>query len=761
MKMDNLIRKIKEGENIDQILSFVIDNIYKEGPVSVSDMEILSYLALYQEDKLKEYEDEILQYMGIFYKRDIEIKSLKEVVFGQYKKYIHDTLNDYYTPVQASIVENISNANCFSFSAPTSTGKSFVFMNQIAQCEHDTVIIVPSRALINEYYLKLCNLISDTAVNILTFIDKINTAKARKNIFIVTPERCRELFKQKDAFNVDLFLFDEAQLSNEDSKRGLYFDSIVRRCYNSYPDSKFVFAHPFVANPEAQIKKNHFTTNCVSKCFGQKNVGQMFLCYDSKKHIFWHFGVDNQIMGKIKCDFDPIEKCINEGGSVLFYVSKAKIFDKTFLKKYKKYIDLCVDNKDERVDNYIEKLKEYTGGNTIAGKNHYSQMISLLRKGIVTHHGSLPLQARTVMEEYTRDGFCRICFATSTMEQGINMPFDIVFLDRLEASKPLQVKNIIGRAGRSTPEKKFDYGVVIINNSNTSKFRKIITKDNTLDETSLLEKVDNNDDYKEFKEAILNDTFSDQYNLTQKDLDTLTKDDVDNIIKKILDISFENETLKSFTEIEKMDVYMQFDKLYEIYLGRHIRDGEKNVLHTAIKIMFWKMYCKTFKQICWYRYSYASKAKERKNLEQRGIRTDDIKVNFITGFNDIPNSKLQVFGLFKKGTKAKDVDYDTIVYDTYDYMDKLIGFRLSDIFYASFDLYYKNTNDIRALKMAKYIKFGTDNERHIWMLRYGLTFEDIEKLDDYIEDINESGISFKPSINDLLEDIKAPILRFL
>ncbi len=93
-------------------------------------------------------------------------------------------------------------------------------------------------------------------VNILTFVDKINTKHIHRNIFIITPERARELFKNKDWLKIDLILFDEAQLSDERSVRGLYFDSIVRRTLKYFPDAKFVFAHPFVENPETQMQKN-------------------------------------------------------------------------------------------------------------------------------------------------------------------------------------------------------------------------------------------------------------------------------------------------------------------------------------------------------------------------------------------------------------------------------------------------------------------------------------------------------------------------
>jgi hypothetical protein len=196
-------------------------------------------------------------------------------------------------------------------------------------------------------------------------------------------------------------------------------------------------------------------------------------------------------------------------------------------------------------------------------------------------------------------------------------------------------------------------------------------------------------------------------------------------------------------------------------LGRNLNDGESNVLNTAVKIIIWRVYGKTFKNICWYRYSHASKSHERYRRKKLGIGTDDLMANFFTGYNDIPNKNLNVFSLFPLGTKAENVDYDTIMYDTYDYIDKLIGFKLSDVFYATFFKYYEKTDDARSIKLAKYIKYGTDEERHIWMLRYGLSFEDIEVLDKHIDSLNSEAILFKKTINDVPEEQKMSISRYL
>ena len=126
-----------------------------------------------------------------------------------------------------------------------------------------------------------------------------------------------------------------------------------------------------------------------------------------------------------------------------------------------------------------------------------------------------------------------------------------------------------------------------------------------------------------------------------------------------------------------------------------------------------------------------------------------MKARYLVGCHDIPDKNLTPYPLISSNMAAKDVDYDLIVYDTYDYLDKLIGFKLSDIFYAIFHQYYEKTKEENALKLAKYFKYGTDKEREIWMLRYGLTFEEIEWADECIDSIDESEIKFNNKIREL------------
>ena len=412
----------------------------------------------------------------------------------------------------------------------------------------------------------------------------------------------------------------------------------------------------------------------------------------------------------------------------------------------------------------IDELKEYIGASTTDKLFYNSGMLEKLKCGIVVHHGSMPLTARLILEHFTQQGFCKICFATSTLEQGINMPFDVVYLDRFEESKTLSVKNLIGRAGRSTNKPVFDFGSVILRLNAMSRFRNVYRKKNTLSSKSRLDTTDDKIDekYEEYKDAINNGEFSDEYNLTNKDLEKLKSDSVTTVVPTLLDMMFYGEDFVLPDAVAK-EVYEDFRCLYRHYLSRELTSAEKYVFDSAIKIMIWKIHGKTFSKICQARYAYVSKVAQRRLLSQTGHQedADNLTVGYIAGYNDIPNKELIAYPLFSKEIKGKDVDYDRIVYDTYDFLDKLIGFKLSDLFYAVFHQYYIVYQDTRAEKLAKYIKYGTEDSTEIWMLRYGFSFEEIEWLKPCVESIDQTEIKFNEKIENLSDAQKSCISKFI
>lgn len=768
LEKGNIIARIRNGEDLDQIINYVQSEIYRNGPNNAVSLEILSYLKLFQPKYFEKFEQDIIEIMGLFFKNP-KVESLAGTVFEMYHQHLKDEFGNDYTPMQADILKKIKDLQYFSFSAPTSTGKSFVFRNLISSCSNDVVVIVPSRALINEYFDRLSSILNNKTANILTFVYRINTKHIHRNIFILTPERARELFKNRDWLNIDLILFDEAQLSDENSVRGLYFDSIVRRALKYFPSAKFVFAHPFIENPEVQMQKNGIelinTTSAYSN-YELKNVGQIFYIHDTTTQKFYHFGSDPKTLGtrKLEARFDPVETTLENGGSVLIYVPKTHIYSKQIYSQFQKYISMCRPSDNPIALKMIEELKNYIGASTTDKFFYNSYMLEMLNRGIVIHHGSMPLTARLLLEHFTQQGFCKICFATSTLEQGINMPFDVVYLDRFEESKTLSVKNLIGRAGRSTNKPIFDYGSVVLRPNAMSRFRNVYRQKNTLSSKSRLDTTDDKMDekYEEYKEAINTGEFSDEYNLTNKDLEKLKSDSVTAIVPTLLDMMFNGADFVLPNTVAK-EVYEDFQCLYKQYLGRELTSAEKYVFDSAIKIMIWKIHGKTFSKICQERYAYVSKVAERRFLSKTGHQeaSDNLTVRYIAGYNDIPNKKLRAYPLFPAETKGKDVDYDRIVYDTYDFLDKLIGFKLSDLFYAIFHQYFIVYQDDRAERLAKLIKYGTEDPTEIWMLRYGFSFEEIEWLKPHVDSIDQREIKFNESIENLSDAQKSIISKFI
>ena len=66
--MNDLLKKIILREDIDNIIETVVNNIYEKGPINRSDLEILSFIKYFHPDIFANYEEEIINLMGLFFK---------------------------------------------------------------------------------------------------------------------------------------------------------------------------------------------------------------------------------------------------------------------------------------------------------------------------------------------------------------------------------------------------------------------------------------------------------------------------------------------------------------------------------------------------------------------------------------------------------------------------------------------------------------------------------------------------------------------
>lgn len=773
-----MLKKIIEGGPfVEETIRNALNEIHANGPVNPETFEKLAYIKKFHGDLLGKYEGTLIKIMGLFFKTD-QPSNLFETVYSIYSDSIYKETGRFFTPVQASAYKQICERRYFSFSAPTSAGKSYLFRELIKDAKGDIVIVVPSRALIAEYFKEVINLVDNTVL-VLQFIEDVNKANVCRRIYIITPERSLDLFKYHKVFKIEMFLLDEAQISDEPI-RGMKFDSLVRRADRVFPEAKKIFAHPFINNPEAQLIKHGLSTkDGFSINYNLHTVGKIFLSHNNGVfHYFSPYSDSN----RVSAGEDIASEVVRSHGTMLVYISKNKIYDGSFIVDFAKYIGLCPKVTDATALAIIEKLRHYIGAQSGSSEKR-STFIEMMTNGIVVHHGSMPLKARLLIEDFIRCNCARICFATSTLNQGINMPFDVVWIDNFTRMEPLTIKNLIGRSGRSTLTRSFfDYGFTIVKHSNTKTFSsRMLASINISDSSSLdndLGKVP--EDLRDIVEAVKDNTFNDELNLPQSQVDRVSSANIDLEIKTILDnlmvggVPISGKAYYDIGGTRRTKIKASFGAVYTSHLRRsNLTTGEKSVLSAAIPIMLWRIQGKSFSEIVSLRHAYLSNKDDRRSIlnsakkgeitaSEAKSRIDNIPIEFSPVASPLPNQELlRPVPLFRSGSTYKDIDFDTIVYDTYDYLDKVISLSLTDPICAALEVYWVTKKDKRARALVNFLRFGTNDDLEIWLLRYGFDAEDLEWLKQHIKSIDENKITFKHTIHSEPEDRKQIVSRYL
>lgn len=776
MNWDMIIKDIIEGKNIDLLISNILWKIHINWPLSNEDFELLSYCKKFHPNIFSNYEKKLIYLIGLFYKTS-KPESLLEEVYSIYSESIkEDSWWRKFTPFQYDAYKKINEKIYFSFSAPTSAWKSYLFRELIQEIDWDIIIVVPSRALIAEYMYKVKEIIwDDKTILLLPFLDSVNRKKTKRKIFIITPERWIELFKLKNELDIKLFLFDEAQIS-EERIRWMQFDTFVRRSNEMFPNAKKVFAHPFINNPEAQLLKHDFDSD-TSLYYNYKflTVWKIFIVHNAWK--FYFFSPYDKKRELILYNNNIISETLSNWWTILVYISKDNIYEWNYIEKYDNYIRNLNSIIDWKALELIEKLKNFIW----SWKNidDYSLMIEMMEKWVAIHHWSIPLKARYIIEEFINLWYAKICFSTATLLQWINMPFDLVWIDNFsfwknewEDQKVLNQMNLIWRAwrNRSWNESKFDYWYVIVEQKNLKKFSERLNKNITISSTSKLDEelIDIPEDLKDNYEAFKWEGFNDNLFLPNNQVERIRNNNIDSDILFILDNLLDNDNLpikwKDYQNLWtiKTKIKIALRNIYLSHLRRtKLEKWEMSVLSASIPMLLWRIQWKVFKEIVWLRKAYITQKDEQNiikkkvklwqmSISQASKEIKDISLKWSQKAESLPNISLKSFiPLYKHWDKISDFKYDILIYDTYDYLDKVITFSLINPLSAAFNLYYQKTNNIKAKIMENFIRYWTNDNTEILLLRYWFSFEEIEKIKSYIEKINEDEIFFKSNINEL------------
>lgn len=136
--------------------------------------------------------------------------------------------------------------------------------------------------------------------------------------------------------------------------------------------------------------------------------------------------------------------------------------------------------------------------------------LQLLDRGIATSHGQMPQKLRRLMVAIIEAKVCPITVATATLTEGVNLPFDLIFVTSLKRSAydnvaqrpvatpftPAEFRNLAGRAGRPGATKGME-GLTLV-----ALPTAIVTTANGQKETQRTQRDGLRDDYDKLREAL-------------------------------------------------------------------------------------------------------------------------------------------------------------------------------------------------------------------------------------------------------------------
>ncbi|MDH5904632.1 DEAD/DEAH box helicase [Vibrio splendidus] len=420
-------------------------------------------------DEYKILYNTVLYKLGLF-ALDIDESKLNDDNFIELsvKKKINNIDGTQYvlTDAQNEIYRKMSQSSFFSFSGPTSLGKSFIIDRMVEKSvrnNRNIAIIVPSRALINQVTIEirssLKELIRKYEYSVLNTIS--GEEKVDKNyIFILTPERLLNLHTKENALELDDLFVDEAHKltsSGSDSERSLTEYNAIEMTLAKYKNLKVYFSSPNISNPSVFLElfgKNpyysyHTDEAPVAQNIFLINVAQKSLRVLANEEFI---NISSDLVNSIGSNDDFIISVGKYKHSNMVYCSRGETavnYAKGFLEK--------LDDTDlsDEINNAIKAISD------LVHEDYY--LVKCLKKRVAYHHGKLPHSVRGIVEELFRKGEINYIFCTPTLAEGVNMPTKNIFIicenkirytqdKESNKIKSLNFWNLAGRAGRYRSE---------------------------------------------------------------------------------------------------------------------------------------------------------------------------------------------------------------------------------------------------------------------------------------------------------------------
>lgn len=390
----------------------------------------------------------------------IDTLPLERDIERQVKSENQKTSNGKYTftDAQHRVRKELESFDYFSFSGPTSIGKSFIMKDYIRHLlqenlvvEGAVVILVPTRALISQVVSELRSEIEDVEVNIASHpvLSSYAQRKYKHHIFVFTPERLLS-YVSINGLGIKYLFVDEAQkvIAENDSRSSLYYHAIYETTRRFA--TKLVFASPNIPNPDIFLRlfeKDERGSLAITEQTVAQN--RYFVDFKEKEAMLFSDLGDKSQLENFPFNLSP-NKLIESLGSGVNNIIYCNGISETVRRAKDLSTTLPKVPDTQELRDLIVYIADYVH------KDYY--LIECLRKGVAFHHGKMPQPVRRKIEDFfaDKDSSLRYVFCTSTLLEGINLPAKNIFVFNdghgSHTFEKIDFENLIGRAGRLMKE---------------------------------------------------------------------------------------------------------------------------------------------------------------------------------------------------------------------------------------------------------------------------------------------------------------------
>lgn len=745
-KSTNDLKKQKHN-NIAQNIVVLLKELYPENEeIKKIYISVLSSIKNYRGIRENSYvSSDIREFISQYIEKEL------------YKIELNDEEN-YFVRDQKNIYNTLQKEKFYSYSGPTSMGKTFVIrkfiINQIKNNnKKNYVVVVPTKALISEitsdFITELNVLLKDKNYKVINTYNETNENDKFNYVMIYTQERLLSHLINSN-IKVNYLFIDEAHKLFYKDTRTMYFYKILDILRNQDNVPNIYFSAPLIKNPNEFLDLLPEIGTKSSSVFEFTPVNQQkfMIDYNSKCIRIYNDLSSNFI----ELEYDKIEKFdINYILSQLGRNRKNLVYCESKKEAINYALEYSQNSEPIEENDYLKKVKKY-----IKDEIHEDYwLIDMLSKGVAYHIGYIPNSIRKHIENLYKDKTINTIFCTSTLLEGVNLPADNLFINVKDSSKiiknEIDFKNLIGRVGRI----KYNLiGNVFIIPNGAQKLMNICTelieKDvpdkelsikntlSTITKKEIINKLKNGDTliekrsktYDEYESTrymmnnLIDDIINDRKGIIYKQFEKfITEEDRKEIKEKFKNKTVPQDLPITTDQIDRVDKYIKEDSL----------EYPDKITYKNVLAFLEEMH----EYYNWGTYEDRTTIGHKNNLAYYAV----ILQQWMLGFG-IKQIIEQAIKYHEEHNTFYDINYgikveytgsleqkNSIINNTLNSIENIILFKISNYF-LKFSTRYKEINRVDEISndWYEYIQYGTNDNIVIMIQKIGFSRESALKI---------------------------------